>query len=46
MLRPLARLAERIAACTARPDWTLLAVSYLVSGVVVWAMRAVFGEAG
>ena len=46
MLRPLERLAERIAARSARPEWTLLAMSYLISGAVVWAMRAVFGEAG
>ena len=36
----------RIAACSARPEWTLVAVSYLVSGAVVWAMRMAFGEAG
>jgi hypothetical protein len=29
-----------------RPEWTLLPVSYLISGAVVWAMRAVFAEAG
>lgn len=46
MLRPLARLTERIAARSARPEWTLLAVSYLISGFVVWVMRAVFGEVG
>ena len=46
MLRSLERLAERIAARSARPEWTLLAVSYLISGVAVWAMRAVFGEVG
>jgi hypothetical protein len=46
MLRPLVRLAERIAACTARPNWTLLAVSSLISGVLVWTMRAFFAEAG
>ena len=46
MLRALASLAQRIAARSARPEWTLLAVSYLVSGAVVWAMRAVVGEAG
>jgi len=46
MLRLLARLAERIAACSARPDWALLAVSSLISGVVVWTMRAFFAEAG
>ena len=46
MLRPLARLAERIVFRTARPQWTLLVVSYLVSGAVVWAMCAVFGEGG
>jgi hypothetical protein len=46
MLRPLARLVGRIAARSARPDWTLLAVSYLISGAVVWAMRALFAETG
>lgn len=46
MLTPLEKLAARIAARSARPEWTLLAVSYLISGAVVWAMRAVFGEAG
>jgi hypothetical protein len=46
MLRPLARLAARIAFRTARPQWTLLTLSYLISGAVIWAMRAVFGEAG
>jgi hypothetical protein len=46
MLRPLERLADRIVARSARPDLTLLAVSYLISGVVVWTMLAVFGEAG
>jgi len=45
-LRPLARVAERIVLRTARPQWTLLTVSYLISGAVIWAMRAVFGEAG
>ena len=46
MLRPLDRLAVRIAARSARPEWTLLAVSYLVSGAVVWAVRVACGEAG
>lgn len=46
MLRPLKRLAERIVGRSARPEWTLLAMSYLISGTMVWAMRAVFGEAG
>jgi len=46
MLRPLEKLAARIVARSARPDWTLLAMSYLISGVVVWAMRAIFGEVG
>lgn len=45
MLTPLERLAVRIAARSARPEWTLLAVSYVVSGAVVWAMRIAFGEA-
>ena len=46
MLRTLARLAERIVFRTARPQCTLLAVSYLISGAVIWAIRPVFGEAG
>jgi hypothetical protein len=46
MLTPLAKLAERIAAHSARPDSTVLALSYLISGAVVLAMRALFGEAG
>jgi hypothetical protein len=45
-LRPLARWAKRIVARSARPEWTLLAVSYLISGAVVWAVRVVFAEAG
>ena len=45
MLRPLTRLAERIVFRTARPQCTLLTVSYLMSGAVIWAVRAVFGEA-
>ena len=46
MMRRVARRAERIAVRSARPEWALLAMSYLISGAVVWAMRAVFGEAG
>jgi hypothetical protein len=46
MLRPLERLAVRIAVRSARPEWTLLAVAYSVSGAVVWAMRMALGEAG
>ena len=46
MLRKIERLVGLIAARSARPEWTLLAVSYFISGVVVWAVRAVFGEAG
>jgi hypothetical protein len=42
----MVEFAERIGARSARPDWTLLAVSYLISGAVVWAMRSVIGEAG
>lgn len=45
-MRRVARLAERIAVRSARPEWTLLAMSYLISSAVVWAMRALFGEAG
>ena len=38
--------AKRVVAGSARPDWTLLAVSYALSGGVVWAMRFVFGDSG
>ena len=46
MLRRLEEVVERIFARSSRPEWTLLAVSYLLSGVVVWAMRSVFGVDG
>jgi hypothetical protein len=46
MLRPLARLAERIVFRTARAQRTLVTLSYLISGAVIWTIRAVFGEAG
>lgn len=46
MVRGLEAIVERIAPSSARPDWTLLAVSYLLSGVVVWAMRCIFGTDG
>jgi hypothetical protein len=42
----MVEFAEWIAARSARPDWTLLAVSYLISGAVDWAVRFVFREAG
>ena len=45
-MTPLARWAKRIVARSARPEWTLLAVSYLIAGAVVWVMRIVFAEAG
>ena len=38
-------LAERIVFRTARPQWTLVTLSYLISGAVIWTIRAVFGEA-
>ncbi len=40
------RLAEQLAARTALPEWTLLAMSYLMSGAVVWVVRAFFVDAG
>jgi hypothetical protein len=46
MLRRLEAIVERIVARSSRPEWTLLAAAYLLSGVVVWAMRSVFGEVG
>jgi len=46
MLRRLDRYAEQVAAGSSRPKWTLLALSYCLSGVVVWAMRSFFGAGG
>jgi hypothetical protein len=37
---------KRIVADSAPPHRTLLAVSYALSGGVVWAMRFVFGDSG
>jgi hypothetical protein len=43
--RRTARFVERIVARSARPGWTLLAMSHLLSGTIVWAMRSAFGAA-
>lgn len=43
MLRRMEGLVGRIAAESARPDWTLLAVSYLLSGAIVLVLRSVLG---
>jgi hypothetical protein len=42
MLRRMEALIGRMAAENARPDWTLLAISFLVSAVVVMALRSNF----
>jgi hypothetical protein len=41
MLRLMERLVRRVAAGSARPVWTLLAVSKLVSAVIVLVFRSV-----
>ena len=46
MLRRVHSLLGRIVSGSARSDWTLLAVSYLLSGAIVMAMRSVFGAGG
>jgi hypothetical protein len=42
-MRSVEGILGRILAGSSRPDWTLLAVSYVLSTVVVLAMRTVFG---
>ena len=39
----LAVLIGRVAAVTARPDWTLSAISWLIAAVVVVAFRSAVG---
>jgi len=46
MLRQVHGLFRRMVSGSARSDWTLLAVSYLLSGAIVMAMRSVFGAGG
>ncbi|WGD51581.1 hypothetical protein QA641_40160 [Bradyrhizobium sp. CB1650] len=43
MLRRVEVLVGRVAAESARPEWTLLAVSYFLSAVIVLALRSVLG---
>ena len=49
-LKANAEAADEIGGATRRPyafpEWTLLAMSYLMSGAVVWVVRAFFVEAG
>jgi len=33
----------RVAFASARPDWTLMAISYAISGVIVISLHSVFG---
>jgi hypothetical protein len=40
MLRLVEGLACRVAAATARPDWTLLAISNLLSAAIVLILRS------
>lgn len=35
-------IIERLAIRSARPEWTLLAISYLFSGVLVLALQSIF----
>jgi len=37
-------LVARVARASTRPSWTLLAISFLISGAVVIALRIVFGS--
>ena len=39
------RKAKDDTAASAGPGWTLLAMSHLLSGTIVWAMRSAFGAA-
>ena len=43
MLRRVEGLVWRVAAESANPDLTLLAISYLLSAVIVLALQSVFG---
>ncbi|CUT11564.1 hypothetical protein BF49_2644 [Bradyrhizobium sp.] len=43
MLTAVKTLAARVARGSTRPDWTLLAISSLISAVVVIGLRFVFG---
>lgn len=36
-------LVARIARASTRPSWTLLAISFLISAVIVIALRIIFG---
>jgi hypothetical protein len=44
MLRTLKMLVACVARGSTRPFWTLLAISFLISAVVVIGLRAVFGD--
>lgn len=37
-------LVARVACGSTRPSWTLLAISFLISAVVVIGLRVVFGD--
>ncbi|WP_256466982.1 hypothetical protein [Bradyrhizobium sp. 199] len=37
-------LVARVASASTRPGWTLLAISFLISAVVVIVLRIVFGS--
>jgi len=44
MLTSMKMLVARIARGSTRPVWTLLAISFLISAVIVIALRIVFGS--
>jgi hypothetical protein len=43
MLRRVDSLVCRLAADSARPDWTLLVVSYIISAAIVLLLQSIFG---
>lgn len=43
MLTGMKMLVARVARGTTRPSWTLLAISFLISAVIVIALRIMFG---
>ena len=44
MLRRFEGLVTRIASGSTRPDWTLFAISHLLSAAIVLILRSVLGD--
>jgi hypothetical protein len=44
MLMNMKMLVARVARGSTRPSWTLLAISFLISAVIVIALRIMFGS--